>query len=48
MEGNPVGIKEALSYLGICAPDVRLPLVTMSESNRKKLPDAMDALKNLK
>ena len=45
IEGNPVGIKEALSYIGICEPEVRLPLVTMSEVNRKKLHEAMDALK---
>jgi len=45
IEGNPVGIKEALSYLGLCEPDVRLPLVTMSEGNRKKLHEAMDAIK---
>lgn len=45
IEGNPVGIKEALSYLGLSEPDVRLPLVTMSEGNRKKLHEAMDAIK---
>lgn len=44
VEGNPVGIKEAMHYRGLCEPDVRLPLVTMSESNKKKLHEAMDAL----
>lgn len=48
IEGNPVGIKEALSYIGIAEPDVRLPLVTMSEGYRKKLHEAMDGLKTLK
>ena len=31
-EGNPVGIKQALQELGICANHVRLPLATASES----------------
>jgi len=48
IEGNPVGIKEALSYIGLCESDVRLPLVPMSEANRKKLHEAMDALKVMK
>lgn len=30
-EGNPAGIKAALSHLGICGPYVRLPLVAASE-----------------
>ena len=45
IEGNPVGIKEALSYMRLADAEVRLPLVTMSEINRKKLHAAMEAIK---
>ena len=45
LEGNPVGIKEAMSYMGLASAEVRLPLVEMSEGNRKKLHDAIDAIK---
>ncbi len=48
IEGNPVGIKEAMTYRGICEPDVRLPLVGMSEANKKKLHEAMDQIGGLK
>ncbi len=44
IEGNPVGIKEAMAYRGICSPEVRLPLVGMSEVNKRKLHEAMDQL----
>ena len=44
VEGNPIGIKEALAYKGLCEAEVRLPLVRMSEGNRKKLHEAMDAV----
>lgn len=47
IEGNPVGIKEALSYRGLCDAEVRLPLVGMTDSNKKKLHEAMDALTGL-
>ena len=29
-EGNPVGVKQLLSHLGLCRPNVRLPLVKAS------------------
>lgn len=45
IEGNPVGIKEAMSYMGLAPAEVRLPLVEMSEANKKKLHDAIDAIK---
>ncbi len=44
IEGNPVGIKLALCYQGIASAEVRLPLSEMSESNRHKLHEAMDAV----
>jgi len=34
-EGNPAGIKESLSFLEIMKPNVRLPLVNVSESTKK-------------
>ncbi|MDR0907358.1 MAG: 4-hydroxy-tetrahydrodipicolinate synthase [Rikenellaceae bacterium] len=36
-EGNPAGIKGALSVRGICRPDVRLPLVAASPSLLSRL-----------
>ena len=43
-EGNPSGIKSALSLLGICRPDVRLPLVSASPSLTQRLKHALAAL----
>jgi 4-hydroxy-tetrahydrodipicolinate synthase len=36
-EGNPVGIKAAMSILGLCANELRLPLVPMLGGNYDKL-----------
>lgn len=36
-EGNPVGLKQALQNLGICANHVRLPLALASESLRARI-----------
>src|SRR6188768_2636173 len=47
VEGNPVGIKEALAYRKLIEPELRLPLVRMSEGNRKRLEEEMEKLKNL-
>ena len=47
IEGNPVGIKEALCYSGVSDAEVRLPLVGMSDSNKKKLHEAMAVLSGL-
>jgi 4-hydroxy-tetrahydrodipicolinate synthase len=47
IEGNPVGIKEALSYKGWSCAELRLPLVEMGDSNKKKLHEAMDAVKGM-
>jgi 4-hydroxy-tetrahydrodipicolinate synthase len=43
-EGNPAGIKAALSLIGVCQPDVRLPLVPASSELRHKLKVALEAL----
>ena len=47
IEGNPVGIKEAAVYRGLIEPELRLPLVRMSEGNRVKLQEEMDRLSDL-
>lgn len=44
VEGNPVGIKEAMEYRGIMPADLRLPLVRMSAGNRMKLHEEMSKL----
>jgi len=36
-EGNPIGIKQVLSHLGICKPHVRLPHAPASEQLQKKI-----------
>lgn len=41
VEGNPVGIKEACSYLDLCKPEVRLPLVQMTDANKMLLHRSM-------
>lgn len=40
-EVNPIPVKEALSMMGLCSPELRLPLVPMTEQNRNKLKDSM-------
>lgn len=44
-EGNPVGIKQLLHEMGVCGPDVRLPLVAASEGLRKKIRSLYEATK---
>lgn len=41
VEGNPVGIKEAMAHKGLCNAELRLPLVRMSEGNRARLREEM-------
>jgi 4-hydroxy-tetrahydrodipicolinate synthase len=41
LETNPIPIKTALSIMGKCRGDLRLPLTPMSEGNVKKLRQAM-------
>ena len=43
-EGNPAGIKTALSLIGVCRADVRLPLVPASTGLTRKLKAALEAL----
>lgn len=37
VEGNPVGVKAAVSMLGLCGNHLRVPLVPLSEPYREKL-----------
>lgn len=41
-ETNPVPIKYASSLLGLCMPDVRLPLVPLSERNKKLIRTVLE------
>jgi 4-hydroxy-tetrahydrodipicolinate synthase len=41
-EGNPVGLKQALAYLGICNNKVRLPLVPPSEGLAGRIKKVME------
>ena len=41
---SPIPVKAALSMLGLCEADVRLPLVPATKLCRARLNDAMRAL----
>ncbi len=40
-EGNPVGIKQALSLMGFCEPKVRLPLMQASDNLTQSIKEEM-------
>ena len=42
-EVNPIPVKTALAYLGLCAEEFRLPLCAISDAHRAQLYAAMDA-----
>lgn len=46
IEGNPVGIKSAMSVLGFCTNEVRLPLHSMSLENMKELEKVLMTIVN--
>lgn len=46
VEGNPVGVKAAVSILGLCENYLRLPLVPLSENNLEKLRHEMKLVGN--
>ncbi len=48
VESNPIPVKWALHLLGLFGPEVRLPLVPMTEGNAKKLEAEMRKLALLK
>jgi 4-hydroxy-tetrahydrodipicolinate synthase len=43
IEPNPVPVKTALGWAGMMQPDVRLPLVPMTEANQQRLRRSLDA-----
>ena len=47
IESNPSPVKYAASLLGMCNPDVRLPLVQVKEDNKKKISEALKVAKIL-
>lgn len=44
-EGNPVGVKQLMSEMGLCGNHVRLPLVEASEGLKKKIQTASKSVK---
>ena len=44
-EGNPVGVKSLLEYLGICSNEVRLPLVKASDNLKNRIAAAHNKIK---
>lgn len=41
VESNPVPVKYAASRLGLCKPDVRLPLAPLAETNHRVIDEAL-------
>lgn len=41
IETNPIPVKTALGLLGMCSPDLRLPMCKMSDDNLQKLKTAL-------
>lgn len=42
IETNPIPVKTAMGLLGLCEPDLRLPLCAMSSENLEKLKKALE------
>ena len=47
IESNPSPVKYAASLLGLCKPDVRLPLVQVTEDTKKKISETLKVAKLL-
>lgn len=45
LETNPIPVKTALGMMGMITPELRLPLVGMSEGNKKKLQEILQKYK---
>jgi len=41
LETNPIPVKKAMSLLGMCSEELRLPLCEMDDENIKKLKGAL-------
>ncbi len=48
LETNPIPVKAAMAYLGLCRNELRLPLVPMTQTPKHKLIAALDACPLLK
>ncbi|MFH1848255.1 MAG: 4-hydroxy-tetrahydrodipicolinate synthase [Candidatus Omnitrophota bacterium] len=48
IETNPIPVKAAMGLLGLCAPDVRLPMCAIADSNFEKLKKELEAYGLLK
>jgi 4-hydroxy-tetrahydrodipicolinate synthase len=48
IETNPIPIKTAASLLGICSPEVRLPMCGVEEANKTQLEKVLRDFKLLK
>ena len=46
IEPNPTCIKEALGIMGICSPQLREPLVSLSNEQRLKLKNIINSIVN--
>jgi len=44
VETSPSPVKYAVSKLGFCRPDVRLPMVPVSDAGRKVVDQALSAI----
>jgi 4-hydroxy-tetrahydrodipicolinate synthase len=42
IENNPTAVKTAAAMLGLCSDELRLPLITMGEANRRRLAESLD------
>ena len=47
IESNPSPVKYAASLLGLCNPDVRLPLVELKQESKHKISEALKVAKIL-
>jgi len=45
IETNPIPVKTAMGLMGLCAPDLRLPMCSMSDENLAKLKKALQDYK---
>jgi 4-hydroxy-tetrahydrodipicolinate synthase len=41
IETNPIPVKAAMGLMGLCEPDLRLPMCAMSPENLEKLKKAL-------
>ncbi|MEW5995456.1 MAG: 4-hydroxy-tetrahydrodipicolinate synthase, partial [Candidatus Zixiibacteriota bacterium] len=48
LETNPIPVKTAAGLMGLCQPDLRLPLCAMSEKNQQTLRNALQEYQLIK